>query len=98
MRSVAELDRGEERQKSRTVVDFIIQNDQHEEVYCTFRQLFDYSGDLYVAFEDQYEDVHILRVKNPYSEAPTLVEVPEGSRSILRKHYLSIIGEMHVEF
>jgi hypothetical protein len=79
--------------KQKVLLDFIIANENNETVKCSFRKLFEYNGDMYVAFEDNNETIHILKIKDPYSNTPKLVEIPKEHRIIIRNVYKALIGE-----
>lgn len=79
--------------RRKATVDFIMVNENNETIKCSFKKLFEYNENMYVAFEDTAETIHILRVKDPYSNTPKLVEIPKEHKEVIHNFYQSLIGE-----
>lgn len=80
--------------RRKATVDFIMVNESNETIQCSFKKLFEYSDNMYVAFEDETETIHILRVKDPYSDTPKLVEIPSGHKTTIHNFYKSLVGDL----
>lgn len=79
-----------------TIIDFVMVNDKNETIKCSFKKIFEYNATMYVAFEDTTETVFIFRVKDPYSSAPKLVEIPNDHKEFIHNYYKALIGELLV--
>ncbi|MCY9665842.1 DUF1292 domain-containing protein [Paenibacillus alginolyticus] len=79
--------------RRKATVDFIMANENNETIKCSFKKLFEYSGNMYVAFEDTTETIQILRVKDPYGTTPKLVEIPKDHLTAIHNFYKSLMGE-----
>ncbi|TVY07303.1 hypothetical protein [Paenibacillus cremeus] len=79
--------------QGKATVDFIMANEDNEIVKCSFKKLFEYNGDMYVAVEDTTETMYILRVKDPFSNTPKLVELPKEHTLTIHNFYRCLIGE-----
>ncbi|GGG18615.1 hypothetical protein GCM10010916_39280 [Paenibacillus abyssi] len=81
------------RKESKAQLDFIILNEHSESITCSFKKLFEYGETLYVAFEDPSQEIHILKIKDPYTLTPKLVELSNDNKKTIYNHYKSLIGE-----
>lgn len=79
--------------RRKATIDFIMINENNETIKCSFKKLFEYNESMYVAFEDPTETIHILRVKDPFSNTPKLVEIPKEHKEVIQTLYKSLIGE-----